>query len=120
MIQVGSDLASEDRRQSPAVDDGKRTRRFCMGIMRRRMRRRAIVGGAAAAGLAYHAGKRHGEREYEDEGPEEPQSYAPPPPAQAAPDQSPADELARLAELHAQGVLTDDEFAAAKAKVIGS
>ena len=122
MIQVGSDLASEDRRQSPAVDDGKRTRRFCMGIMRRRMRRRAIVGGAAAAGLAYHAGKRRGEREYEDEGTEsdEPQSYAPPPPAQAVADQSPADELARLGELHTQGVLTDEEFAAAKAKVIGS
>ena len=93
-----------------------------MGIMRRRMRRRAIVGGAAAAAVAYHAGKKRGEGEYEDVGTEseEPQSYAPPPPAQAAPDQSPADELARLAELHAQGVLTDDEFAAAKAKVIGS
>ena len=93
-----------------------------MGIMRRRMRRRAIVGGAAAAGLAYHAGKKRGERGYEDEGtePDEPQSYAPPPPAQAVADQSPADELARLGELHTQGVLTDEEFAAAKAKVLGS
>ena len=93
-----------------------------MGIMRRRMRRRAIVGGAAAAGLAYHAGKRRGEGEYDDEGtePEEPQSYAPPPPAQSVPDPDPLDELRRLGELHTQGVLTDEEFAAAKAKVLGS
>ena len=31
-----------------------------------------------------------------------------------------ADELARLAELHAAGSLTDDEFAAAKSRVIGA
>jgi hypothetical protein len=86
------------------------------------MRRRAIVGGAAAAAVAYHAGKKRGEGEYEDVGTEseEPQSYAPPPPAQSVPDRDPVDELAQLGELHAQGILTDEEFAAAKAKVIGS
>ena len=49
-----------------------------MGIMRRRMRRRAVVGGAAAAAVAYHAGKRRGQADYEDQGtePEPPQSYA--------------------------------------------
>lgn len=31
----------------------------------------------------------------------------------------PADQLARLAELHAAGVLSDEEFAAAKAKALG-
>ena len=93
-----------------------------MGIMRRRMRRRAIVGGAAAAAVAYHAGKRRGEGEYEDAGsePDPPQSYVPPPPAQSVPDRDPLDELRRLGELHTQGILTDEEFAAAKAKVIGS
>jgi hypothetical protein len=49
--------------------------------------------------------------------------YAPPPvdPAQYAPppvDQ--ADEIEHLAQLHASGVLTDEEFAKAKAKVLGS
>ena len=29
------------------------------------------------------------------------------------------DQLSQLATLHQQGVLTDDEFAAAKAKVLG-
>lgn len=50
------------------------------------------------------------EPEYEDE---EPQA-APP----AAPDVT--GELKRLADLHAQGVLTDEEFSAAKAKLLGT
>jgi len=37
----------------------------------------------------------------------------PPPPS------SPTDELARLAGLHRDGVLTNDEFAAAKARLLG-
>lgn len=36
---------------------------------------------------------------------------------QAAPD--PTAELQNLANLHSQGVLTDEEFAAAKAKILG-
>jgi hypothetical protein len=42
--------------------------------------------------------------------------------AQAAPAPAQADpnaELQNLANLHAQGVLTDEEFAAAKAKILG-
>jgi hypothetical protein len=38
--------------------------------------------------------------------------YAPPPP-------DPADEIEHLAQLHTSGVLTDEEFAAAKAKALG-
>jgi hypothetical protein len=34
-------------------------------------------------------------------------------------DSSPADELERLAKLHEEGVLTDEEFAQFKAKVLG-
>lgn len=50
----------------------------------------------------------------------------PPPPAPAAPAAPPpaaepdlTEELKKLADLHEQGILTDDEFAAAKAKLIG-
>ena len=43
--------------------------------------------------------------------------------AQQAPAPAPADaglgELDRLAQMHTQGLLTDDEFAAAKAKLLG-
>lgn len=37
----------------------------------------------------------------------------------AAPAADPNAELQNLANLHAQGVLTDEEFAAAKAKILG-
>ena len=53
------------------------------------------------------------------------QQYAPPPQQYAAPvEQAPADDmtakLQQLAELHASGVLTDEEFAAAKQKLLAS
>ncbi len=43
--------------------------------------------------------------------------YAAPAPADAPPDT--ASQLQSLADLHAQGILTDEEFAASKAKVLG-
>ena len=47
------------------------------------------------------------------------QQYAPPPaPAAPAEDDATA-QLQDLAQLHTQGVLTDEEFAAAKAKILG-
>ena len=46
-----------------------------------------------------------------------PQQYAPPPPPPPA--ESDADLLTKMAQLHAQGVLTDEEFAAKKAKILG-
>ena len=52
------------------------------------------------------------------------QQYAPPPPPAtpapaAAPGQDDNAQLQNLAQLHSQGVLTDEEFAAAKAKILG-
>jgi Short C-terminal domain len=48
-----------------------------------------------------------------------PQQYAPPPaPAAAQPD--PVEQLKRLGELKSQGILTDEEFAAAKAKILSA
>ena len=50
--------------------------------------------------------------------------YAPAPAPAPAPAAAPADpmfaELQQLADLHASGVLTDEEFSAAKAKVLGT
>jgi hypothetical protein len=90
--------------------------------------RRPMMGraaGAATAGVAYHAGKKHAEQEQYNE--QAQQAYdatqAPPAPAPApapaAPSADPTAELERLAQLHTQGVLSDEEFAAAKAKVLG-
>ena len=55
---------------------------------------------------------------------EQPQAYAPPP---AAPAPAPAggldaaaiEQLTQLGALHEQGVLTDEEFAAQKARILG-
>jgi hypothetical protein len=50
-----------------------------------------------------------------------PQQYAPPPPQMAAPAPAADDltaKLQQLATLHTQGVLSDEEFAAAKSKLL--
>ena len=47
-----------------------------------------------------------------------PQQYAQPAPAPAAPD--PIEQLKELAALKAQGILTEEEFAAQKAKILGA
>jgi hypothetical protein len=48
-------------------------------------------------------------------------AYQPEPqPAPASVPPDPIEQLRQLGELHAQGVLTDDEFAAQKAKLLGS
>ena len=49
---------------------------------------------------------------------DEPPPPAPPPPAPSAGDS--AGELERLASLHESGALSDDEFSAAKQKVLGA
>lgn len=50
------------------------------------------------------------------------QQYAPPPPAAAAPGQEDdmVAKLQQLSELRAQGLLTDEEFAVAKSRLLGS
>ena len=48
----------------------------------------------------------------------EPQYAAPPPPAAAPAADDPIAQLERLGTLKAQGILTDEEFAAAKAKIL--
>ena len=80
---------------------------------------------AAGGAAVYHAGKSKGanqEAAAQDatQGAYE-QPAAPPPPPAPAPggmSQSAIDELKQLGQLHDQGVLTDEEFAAQKAKVL--
>ena len=78
--------------------------------MWRRSRRRGLIAGAA---FGHHMASKIAEAQQAPaEYQEEPAQYAPPPP-------DPADQLEHLAQLHASGVLTDEEFAAAKAKALG-
>jgi membrane protein YdbS with pleckstrin-like domain len=60
----------------------------------------------------YHEGERNKERMYQGRG-----GSATPPPPPAAP--SVTTELERLADLRAKGILTEDEFQAQKARVLG-
>ena len=48
--------------------------------------------------------------------PQQQESYEPEP--AAAPEPDPIEQLKQLGELHAQGILTDEEFAAQKAKLL--
>jgi len=97
------------------------------------VRRRPLLRTAVIGGGAYMAGKSSGRRSEQAYAAEddqnqrisamEQQQAAPqqPAPAQmAAPGPSAADQLSQLSTLHQQGALSDDEFAAAKAKILGS
>ena len=85
-----------------------------MGMVRRRTRRRTalVVGGAA-----YAAGRSRGRNQEYDQGYADPPPAPPPPAEPTEPD--PMEQVAELAKLHDAGVLTDEEFAAAKAKALG-
>jgi len=98
------------------------------------MRRRPLLRAAAVGGGAYIAGKRTARRRADQEQYQADQDarisdleqqqappQQPPAPAQAPSASSPMiDQLNQLAALHQQGVLTDDEFAAAKAKLFAT
>ena len=111
-------------------------------------RRRPLLRAAAVGGTAYAVGRRSGrqrqeaqsaeaeqdqrisdlEQQQQYQQPPQQQQYQQPPPQyqqqpppQAAPAQSAMlDQLNQLNQLHQQGALTDEEFAAAKAKLLGT
>ena len=68
----------------------------------------AAAGAATGAAIAHRRGGREEEQQPEDQ-----TQYAPAP-------ADPADQIEHLSQLHASGALTDEEFASAKAKIIGS
>ncbi|HEY6145202.1 MAG TPA: SHOCT domain-containing protein [Solirubrobacterales bacterium] len=79
--------------------------------------RTAVIAGTATS-VSNRVSKRQGERWSQQE--EQQQAAAPPPPAPAAPAaSSPIEQLKELGELKAQGILTEEEFAAQKAKLLG-
>jgi hypothetical protein len=101
-------------------------------------RRRPLLRAAAVGGTAYVAGK-HMERNAQEKADAEaeqnqriadleaqqqyqqapPQQYQQQPPAAAPAAPSMLDQLNQLTALHEQGALSDEEFSAAKAKLLG-
>ena len=83
----------------------------------------AVVAGTAGA-VRHRQDQKYATQDQEayDQQMAEQQAAAPPPPAAAA--APPADDkfakLEKLAELNKQGILTDEEFAAEKAKILSS
>jgi hypothetical protein len=96
--------------------------------------RTAVVAGTAGA-VHHHQQKRWAEKDQaaDAQAYQQQQQYAPPPPQYAAPPPQYAPEpqydepavdpavekINQLADLHAKGILSDEEFAAAKAKELG-
>jgi hypothetical protein len=81
--------------------------------------RTAVVAGTATA-VSGRVSRRQSERWAAQEAPPPQQAApAPPPAAPAAPAESTIDQLRELGELKSQGVITEEEFAAQKAKLLG-
>jgi hypothetical protein len=97
-----------------------------MGLMfRPRRPLMRMAAGAATATVAYKAGQRRTQQNQYNEQAQAAyaQTQAAPPPAAPGPaPAAPADstaELERLAKLHESGALSDEEFAAAKSRILG-
>ena len=81
--------------------------------------RTAVIAGTATS-VSNRVSRHQAERwSQQDASSQQPTYEEPPPPpaAPAAPD--PIEQLKQLGALHEQGILTDEEFAAQKAKILG-
>jgi Short C-terminal domain len=82
--------------------------------------RTAVIAGTATA-VSNRVSRRQGERWAQQEEAQQPAAPAPAAPAPApAGTESTIDQLKELGELKAQGILTEEEFAAQKAKLLGA
>ena len=85
-----------------------------MGLLRMAARTAVVAGTATAvSGRVHRRQAARWEQEDAQQYAQEPQQ-APP-----QPEEDTTAQLQNLAQLHTQGVLTDEEFAAAKAKILG-
>jgi hypothetical protein len=113
------------REQFPIRRVRDRDQRRGLGVIMPLGRRRPLMRAAAVGTVAHRAGQRGAEaaqQQAEADASAAPPPPPPPPPAEPPAEDSvdsPVDRIKQLAELHASGVLTDDEFSAAKAKALG-
>ncbi len=90
-----------------------------MGLVRMAARTAVVAGTATAVSgrVQRRQAARYDEQDAQQYAQQEAQYQQAP--AAAAPEDDATAQLQNLAQLHAQGVLTDEEFAAAKAKILG-
>ena len=90
----------------------------------RAMGRTAVVAGTATA-VSNRVSRRQANRWASQEEqqyappPQQQQEYAAPPPAEPAGGGDPIEQLKQLAQLKDQGILTEEEFARQKARILG-
>ena len=90
-----------------------------MGLLRMAARTAVVAGTATAvSGRVQRRQAAKWDAQQPQQYAQEPQQYAQEAPPPEAEDDATA-QLQNLATLHTQGVLTDEEFAAAKAKILG-
>ena len=92
------------------------------GLLRGVVRTAAVAGTATAVSnrVSRRQGQRWAQQEAHYDEPEPQQQYGDPAPVAAAPAPDMIQQLKDLASLKDQGILTDEEFAAHKAKILGS
>jgi hypothetical protein len=83
--------------------------------------RTAVIAGTATS-VSNRVSRRQGERwqAQEEQAQQAAPAPAPAPVAPAQPEKSAVDQLKELGELKQQGILTEEEFAAQKAKILGT
>ena len=85
--------------------------------------RTAVVAGTATTvsnRVSRRQANRWSQQEYEQQAQYQQQpAYQEPPPPPPPPAEDPIEKLKELGALHEQGILTDEEFAAQKAKILG-
>jgi hypothetical protein len=77
-----------------------------------------VIAGTATT-VSNRVSRRQGQR-WQAQEEEQQQQAAPAPPAPAQPEKSTVDQLKELGELKTQGILTEEEFTAQKAKILGA
>jgi hypothetical protein len=95
-----------------------------MGLMRMAARTAVVAGTATAVSsrVAYRQADKHAAQQQEAYDGQQAAAPAAAPAAEAAeagPEDAQMAQLQNLAQLHSQGILSDEEFAAAKAKALG-
>jgi hypothetical protein len=92
-----------------------------MGLLRMAARTAVVAGTATAVSgrVARRQANRYNQQDEQQEPP--PEQYAAPAPAQPAPppQNDSVAQLQQLGQMHSEGVLSDEEFSAAKAKILG-
>ena len=92
-----------------------------MGLMRMAARTAVVAGTATAvSGRVAHRQANKYDAQAQEQADQQPaETPAAAPAAETSPEDAQMAQLQNLAQLHSQGILSDEEFAAAKAKALG-